>query len=124
MIDTTTLFKALVDETRLRCLILMVREKELCVCELGYALGESQPKISRHLAMLRKAEVVQDRREGQWIYYSTHPGLPKWALKIIQSAADGVVGIDPFQDDQKRLLAMPGRPVRFGNEGPNREGCS
>ncbi len=114
MIDPTTLFKALVDETRLRCLMLMAREEELCVCELGHALGLAQPKISRHLAMLRKAAVVLDRREGQWIHYRIHPDLPEWARGIIRNAAQGSEGIDPFQDDRKRLAAMPVRPVRCG----------
>lgn len=123
MIDPTTLFKALVDETRLRCLMLMVREEELCVCELGYALGVAQPKISRHLAMLRKTEVVQDRRDGQWIYYRVHPDLPEWARGIILKAAAGSVGSDPFQDDLERLHNMKDRPGRCGNAGTDGKEC-
>ncbi|MBF0446428.1 MAG: metalloregulator ArsR/SmtB family transcription factor [Magnetococcales bacterium] len=123
MLNPTTLFKALVDETRLRCLMLMVKEDELCVCELGFAIGESQPKISRHLAMLRKNEVVQDRREGQWIYYRIHPSLPDWARTVIKGVADGALEIDPFQDDQKRLVTMPNRPVRCGCEDQDGERC-
>lgn len=122
MIDPPTLFKALVDETRLRCLMLLAREEELCVCELGYALGEAQPKISRHLAMLRKTAVVLDRREGQWIYYRIHPQLPEWAREVIRNAALGAEGNDPFQDDRKRLAAMPDRPVRCGCEDPQQCG--
>jgi ArsR family transcriptional regulator, arsenate/arsenite/antimonite-responsive transcriptional repressor len=122
VINPTTLFKALVDETRLRCLMLLVKEGELCVCELGYALGESQPKISRHLAMLRKNEVVQDRREGLWIFYRIHPNLPDWAQTVINGAADGALDIDPFLDDQQRLATMVGRPVRCGCEDLKGEG--
>lgn len=118
MIDPTTLFKALVDETRLRCLMLMVGEEALCVCELGYALGEAQPKISRHLAMLRKSEVVQDRRKGQWIYYRLHPNLPVWARSVILGAAEGAMYMDPFRDDAERLATMPDRPARCGGEAP------
>ena len=112
MIDPNTLFKVLMDETRLRCLMLLVDDEELCVCELAYALDEVQPKISRHLAILRKSEVVQDRREGQWVYYRIHPALPDWARVIFHGAAKGVVEMDLFQDDRKRLTSMPDRPGR------------
>ena len=72
-------FKALSDLTRLRMLVLLNCEGELCVCELTHALGEIQPKVSRHLAQLREQGVVQDRRQGQWIYYRINSGLPAWA---------------------------------------------
>lgn len=114
MLDPTTLFKALVDETRLRCLMLMIREEELCVCELEYALGETQPKISRHLSMLRKTAVVQTRRDGLWIYYRIHPKLPPWARTVLQGAGHGTTHRIPFQQDLERLATMPGRPGRCG----------
>lgn len=63
------LFKALSDETRLRIIILL-SEKELCVCEIEEALDSSQAKVSRHLAVLRNAGLVVSRRDDQWIYYS------------------------------------------------------
>ena len=59
--DACQLFKALSDTTRLRCLSLLVNEEELCVCELTHALALPQPKISHHMAALRKAELVSDR---------------------------------------------------------------
>ncbi len=66
------LFKNLSDETRL-CLVLLLREKgELCVCELTSILKESQPKISRHLALLRDAGLLIDRRDGKWIFIGCH----------------------------------------------------
>ena len=110
--DPITLFKALADETRLRCVILMFHQKELCVCELMVGLEESQPKISRHLAMLRKSELVQDRREGQWIYYQLHPELPTWARTIILEAAKGAVPLELFKNDQHRVDTMTDRPTR------------
>lgn len=61
--------KSISDETRLRILMLL-HERELCVCELCDVLGESQPKISRHLARLRDAGFVRDLRHGQWVFYS------------------------------------------------------
>lgn len=63
------LFKALSDETRLRIIVLL-SEKELCVCQIEAALRLPQVKVSRHLAILRYAGLVKDRRDGLWIYYS------------------------------------------------------
>ena len=62
------LFKALGDETRLR-IIALLSHGELCVCHIHEALGLSQPKASRHLAILRAAGIVEDRRDGKWVYY-------------------------------------------------------
>jgi ArsR family transcriptional regulator len=64
-----SLFKALSDGTRLRIMVLL-SEKELCVCQIMWALDLDQAKISRHLTVLRNAGLVKDRRDGLWIYYS------------------------------------------------------
>jgi ArsR family transcriptional regulator len=66
------LFAALADTTRLRLLNLMAG-REVCVCYFVEILGQSQPKISRHLAYLRKAGIVAARREGKWMHYSICP---------------------------------------------------
>lgn len=76
-------FKCLADETRLRCLLLLVKESELCVCELTCALQESQPKISRHLALLKNLGLIQDRRQGQWVFYRISPNLPAWINAVL-----------------------------------------
>ncbi|MEM7706413.1 MAG: metalloregulator ArsR/SmtB family transcription factor [Pseudomonadota bacterium] len=68
MLADVDVFKACSDITRLRLLFLL-RERELCVCELVAVLGMPQGKISRHLATLRQAGLVDTRREGAWIYY-------------------------------------------------------
>lgn len=64
-----TFFTALADKTRLRLLNLM-RGEEVCVCFFTEVLGDSQPKISRHLAYLRNADLVEARRDGKWMHYS------------------------------------------------------
>jgi biotin operon repressor len=81
MVTAENFFPALADPTRLRCLLLLATEGELCVCELTHALNESQPKISRHLAMLREAGIVSDRREGLWVHYRLSPDLPPGRAK-------------------------------------------
>src|SRR3989442_14184286 len=67
--DIETLFKALADRTRLR-LINLIGDSEVCVCFLVEILKTSKPKISRHLAYLRRAGIVSARREGKWMHYS------------------------------------------------------
>lgn len=107
----THFFKALSDETRLRCLSLLVLEGELCVCELTYALKLPQPKISHHLANLRKAKWVTDRKDGLWIYYQLNPELPKWVVTMIQASIEGIKNDKPYVDDLVTLFEMADRPV-------------
>jgi ArsR family transcriptional regulator len=72
MKQTARFFKALADETRLRILALLV-QGELCVCDLMAALDLPQSTVSRHLATLRNAGLVDDRRQGIWMYYRLAP---------------------------------------------------
>lgn len=109
-IQPNRLFQLLSDETRLRSLLLMQQEGELCVCELTHALNVIQPKVSRHLATLRDAGIVTDRRQGQWIYYQLHPDLPKWVRQVIRTTTAAVAGQTPFCEDRTALLKMSNRP--------------
>ena len=93
MLNLEKFFYLLSDETRLRCLLLLQAESECCVCDFTYALQKIQPKISRHLAILKGANVVSDRRAGAWSYYSLHPDLPAWASRILSAT---------FQETTKR----------------------
>ena len=86
-LQAVDLFKALSDPTRLQAVLLMQQESELCVCELTEALDLSQPMISRHLATLRKAGVVEGRRRGQWVYYRLADNLPAWAREVVDTTA-------------------------------------
>ena len=65
---TARLFHALSDETRLRILDLL-RSRERCVCDLSVAIGAQQSRLSFHLRTLKEAGLVNDRRQGRWIYY-------------------------------------------------------
>jgi ArsR family transcriptional regulator len=82
----------------------------LCVCELTHALDESQPKISRHLATLREAGIVSDRREGLWIHYRINPDLAPWARRILDTTGQANTTAKPFAQDRKRLRGAPTRP--------------
>lgn len=107
-----TLFSALSDTTRLRALMLVQAEGEVCVCELTHALQESQPKISRHLAFMREAGIVEARREGTWMHYRVDPGVPDWALAVVAHAHDQLHALPPYCDDRQRLAVMNDRPER------------
>ena len=80
------LFKNLSDETRLGIVLLLKEMGELCVCDLGAALDQSQPKISRHLAMLRESGLLLDRKQGKWVHYRLSPHMPAWAAQVIAQA--------------------------------------
>lgn len=110
MMPPAQFFKCLSDETRLRCLLLIQREGELCVCELTAALQEVQPKISRHLAQLKKCTLLLDRRQGQWVFYRINPNLPDWALQVITQTHDANTGW--IKPDVRQLEKMGDRPAR------------
>ena len=80
------LFKNLADETRLGIVLLLKARGELCVCDLFTALAQSQPKISRHLAMLRESGLLLDRKQGKWVHYRLSPQMPAWAAQVIEQA--------------------------------------
>jgi ArsR family transcriptional regulator, arsenate/arsenite/antimonite-responsive transcriptional repressor len=105
------LFKCLADETRVRLVLLIEREQELCVCELMCAIDESQPKISRHLALLRSSGILADRRQGQWVYYRLHPELSPWVRELI--AATYAANSDWLEAQIQRLNNMGDRPTRI-----------
>ncbi|EHU1441375.1 metalloregulator ArsR/SmtB family transcription factor [Acinetobacter baumannii] len=92
--DQTDFFKCLSDPTRLDILKIIIAKQNVCVCELTEQLDLSQPKISRHLALLRNLSILLDQRQGQWVYYRLNPNLPDWAnsvLNIISNQNDELV---------------------------------
>ena len=95
--------RVLADPTRLRILMLLLQEEELCVCQLTETLDMVQPKISRHLAILRENSVLLDRRSGLWIFYRLHPELPEWSIKVLTALLEGCAGMEPYQSDITNL---------------------
>ena len=81
--NQTDFFKCLSDPTRLDILKLVLAKQSVCVCELTEQLQLSQPKISRHLALLRNLSILLDQRQGQWVYYRLNPNLPEWANNVL-----------------------------------------
>lgn len=81
-------YKCMSEDTRLKSLLLITIKGELCVCDLTAALELSQPKVSRHLAELRKCQLLLDERRGKWVYYQLSPELPSWAREVLTLTAN------------------------------------
>ena len=113
IIEPLSLYKSLADDTRLRCILLIHRESELCVCELTQALGEIQPKVSRHLAQLRKTGLLTDRRQGQWVFYEINPQLPDWVFNVIEQTSHN--SIEFLTENLTNLARMGDRPQRLAS---------
>ena len=109
-LDPIQFFKSLTDEVRLRCLMLIQYEGELCVCEMMEALEDIQPKVSRNLALLRKNGLLVDRRQGQWMYYRINPDLPAWAKSVLAETTENNVGF--IAANIQNLNVMGERPAR------------
>lgn len=109
----TAVFSSLADPIRLRALALIAKHGELCVCELVAALDLPQPKISRHLAVLRDAGLLRDRRDAQWVLYALSPeASPAWVSEAIAAAVTAIEGEALHVKDTKRL-ARADRPARI-----------
>ena len=106
--NPVTIFKALGDELRLAALLLIRDQSKLCVCELTEALAVSQPKVSRHLAILRNAGLLETERRGQWVYYYLNPRLPGWVSRVLDETAQNNGAL--IETPLVQLQAMAGRP--------------
>ena len=82
--------KALADETRLQTVVLLADHAELCVCDFEHALGVTQSKASRHLRYLRNAQLLDDRREGLWIYYRLADDLDPMLQNILTDVREAL----------------------------------
>jgi ArsR family transcriptional regulator len=103
-------FLALADQTRLRLLNLM-RAEEVCVCFLTDVLGESQPKISRHLAYLRSAGLVEARRDGKWMHYRIIVPENEIARRVLDETLRGLKERKDMQDEYEKLSALCHAPA-------------
>ena len=110
--DTVQLFAALADPTRLRLLNLM-NGREVCVCYFVEILKQGQPKISRHLAYLRRAGIVEARREGKWMHYRIERPADTRAASILDAALKSFDTDRSMQTDLARLGQACCQPRRF-----------
>lgn len=106
------LLKALGDRTRLR-LLNLIREREVCVCYLIEVLKSPQPKVSRHLAYLRRAGIVAARREGYWMHYRIVQPKNTAAARVFQQVLASFAGDPQMQRDLTMLQKACRKPERF-----------
>ena len=104
MLDAASFFSALSDPTRLRLLCLM-KDGEVCVCHLQQVLQTNQPKVSRHLAYLKKAGLVKSRRQGKWMHYSL-AGAQGPMKKVLAETLAHVAAEPQARKDARRLKGM------------------
>jgi ArsR family transcriptional regulator len=100
--DKEFFFRALADRTRLR-LLNLIRGDEVCVCFFVEILKTNQPKISRHLAYLRRARIVGARREGQWIHYRVVEPSDPDAARVLKDVMSWLANDKEMQRDRERL---------------------
>ncbi|WP_144211708.1 metalloregulator ArsR/SmtB family transcription factor [Shewanella donghaensis] len=108
-LEPTAFYKCLTDDIRIKTLMMTHYHGELCVCELMEALAEdSQPKVSRNLAVLKKSNIITDRKHGQWVFYRINPNLPMWAKLVIAQTTENNIPL--IAEPLKRLALMQCRP--------------
>jgi ArsR family transcriptional regulator len=103
MKSTAQIFKALGDETRLRIMALLVNNQELCVCDIMAALDLPQSTVSRHLSYLRNTGLIDDRRQGIWMYYQVNRERLKFAASIFDLLAKMLIQLDQTALDKRNL---------------------
>ncbi|MEJ2763769.1 metalloregulator ArsR/SmtB family transcription factor [Photobacterium sp. MCCC 1A19761] len=107
VIGPVELFKIMSDPLRLRILMLIEDEQALSVSDLTKVLEVSQPKVSRHLALLRDGGVLQDQREGLWIFYRLAENLPTWIRHTLATVRNGNPGM--INTEKLKLSALADR---------------
>ena len=104
-LDKETFFRALADRTRLRLLNLLGND-EVCVCFFVEILKTNQPKISRHLAYLRRVGIVSARRDGPWIHYRVVEPDDENAAKVLRETMTWLASDREMQNDRERLVKV------------------
>ena len=119
MDDVVRIFKALSDETRVR-IIKLLEHGELCVCDIGAALGMVQPKVSFHLGVLKNSGLLKDRKQGKWVHYSLDESemfkrflllsvAEKVSDKEVEADKDRLKAFLQNKDEDENVVPMSGR---------------
>lgn len=114
-LDMDLFFLALADRTRLR-LLSLIGEDEVCVCFLVEVLRTNQPKISRHLAYLRRAGLVKSRRQGKWMHYRVTAPQELHAKRIFEQVMTWLRDDSEMKKDRERLVSLccsPRPPIQI-----------
>lgn len=103
------LFASFADPTRLRILNLLLASREICVCDLCAVLGAAQPKVSRHLGILREAGLVQVRRDGKWKYYALAEAPTPIHRTLLRCVRTCLGELEELAADRRRLASIEPR---------------
>ncbi len=114
--DLALFFAALADETRLRLLNLM-SGGEVCVCFFADTLATNNPKVSRHLAYLKRAGLVKARRDGKWVHYRISPPDDKDAAAIFEATLEMLAKNKDMMRDREEMAKVCCAPERMVNIG-------
>jgi len=106
-------FKALGDETRLRIVHLLIEKKTpLCVCEFTDSLEVPQYNVSRHLKILKHAKLIEDNKEGRWVYFGllkTEDDFTKLILEAIRKIPESILSKDIDEIDKRLAIRTNGK---------------
>jgi len=120
-LDLELFFSALADRTRLRLLNLL-RDGEVCVCFFAGTLGTNNPKISRHLSYLKRADLVSGRRDGKWMHYSLRRPTDKRAEELFDATMKMIDDDPDMKRDRQRLVEFccsPDAPILIKGRAKN-----
>ncbi len=105
MKQTVRIYKTMADETRLRVLLLLLENGELCICDLMNALDLPQSTVSRHVAYMKNAGWLNDRRGGVWMYYSIKSGLGPFMTALATLTRNLLSSAEAVSADRRRLFS-------------------
>ena len=123
-IGCDTVFELLADRTRRRLLKLIYDYHEVCVCRLVGGLAEPQPKVSRHLALMREARLLRSRRDKTWIIYALDPQAPAWAVRVMRGSCAALQHYRTAVDPRGRISCCRNRVVWRTRSGREDGSCA
>jgi ArsR family transcriptional regulator, arsenate/arsenite/antimonite-responsive transcriptional repressor len=106
MMESTTIFSALGNETRLRCLYLVATHDEVCVSEIVEALVIPQPSASKALNDLKQAGLLSAHKKANRHYFSVNTAIPEWTARVVDATVCGLRSSPIHTMDQKRFRPM------------------
>ena len=112
--------KALADGSRLRVIMALTDNEELCVCQITEMLKLAAPAVSRHISVLQKAGLVKSRKDSRWVYYRLSESFPPTILKWLK---DMLAGLDDIVKDRKKIgnILREGAGSLYDNQKKKKE---
>ena len=118
MIDFLSITRALTDENRVR-ILMALREREMCVCQVTGFLDLSPSTTSKHLSILRQARLIESRKKGKWVYYTVAdmPGATSAVREAVAWVGKTLENDPIIREDQRRIHEILAREASLFSEG-------